>query len=122
MWNKAIFKLIDKETGEVKINYRGLRDLGLFLYKYQNNLEQVKDNNQTKEQQAEEEWSQSSFLDILDNSEEEIKNDNKKWVLSSEGEPDFPPNSEEEANYIEYLEELEENSITPIEEHDHYRR
>ena len=129
MWNKAVFKSLNKETGEVKINYRGLRDLGLFQYKYDksleienvNNVNESVNNEITKPEKIK--WTQEDFFDKLDSvlsETEEVKSD--KWVLSSEGDPDFPPNSEEEADYNEYLEYLEEQSLNLEEEHDHYRR
>ena len=131
MWQKAVFKLVDKKTGEVKENYRGSRDLGMFLYKYEKTLEKKEENQETKvevktEKVTEPEWVQSTFFDIW--SEEssrktDEKENNGKWVLSSEGEPDFPPNSEEERNYLRYLDELEELANNePIENHPHYRR
>lgn len=131
MWQKAVFKLVDKKTGEVKENYRGSRDLGMFLYKYEKTLEKKAEKQETKvevknEKVTEPEWVQSTFFDIW--SEEsskktDEKENNGKWVLSSEGEPDFPPNSEEERNYKRYLEELDELANNePIENHPHYRR
>ena len=131
MWQKAVFKLVDKKTGEVKENYRGSRDLGMFLYKYEKTLEKKEEKQETKvevktEKVTEPEWVQSTFFDIW--SEEssrktDEKENNGKWVLSSEGEPDFPPNSEEERNYLRYLDELEELANNePIENHPHYRR
>lgn len=131
MWQKAVFKLVDKQTGEVKENYRGTRDLGMFLYKYEKTLEKKEEKQETKVEAkpvkvTEPEWEQTTFFDIW--SEEsskktDEKENNGKWVLSSEGEPDFPPNSEEERNYLRYLDELEELANNePIENHPHYRR
>ena len=110
---KAVFKVPNKETGEVKENYRGLRDLALFIYKYKNQL--------AKKEQAKikENWEQASLFDVIN----EQKESTGKWILSSEGEPEFPPNSEEEAMYNKYLEELTEKANNqPIDEHPHYRR
>lgn len=127
MWQKAVFKLVDKKTGEVKENYRGSRDLGMFLYKYEKTLEKKAEKQETKvevktEKVTEPEWEQTTLFDLI-NKQEEIKEEQKKWVLSSEGEPDFPPNSEEERNYLRYLDELEELANNePIENHPHYRR
>ncbi len=127
MWKKAVFKLVDKKTGEVKENYRGSRDLGMFLYKYEKTLEKKAEKQETKvevktEKVTEPEWEQTTLFDLI-NKQEEIKEEQKKWVLSSEGEPDFPPNSEEERNYKRYLEELDELANNePIENHPHYRR
>lgn len=116
LYKKAIFKEINKENGEVKFNYRGLRDLGLFIYKYKNKLE---NKIEKEEKNTKEEWIQATMFDSIDLNEE---NDNK-WHLSSEGESEFPPNSEEEKNYLRYLEELEEMGLAEnIENHDHYRR
>ena len=138
MWKKAVFKLtdkvgdiVDRKTGEVKENYRGSRDLGMFLYKYEKTLEKKEQKQETKvevktEKVIEPEWVQSTFFDIWSKeSSKEIgeKQNNVKWVLSSEGEPDFPPNSEEERNYKRYLEKLDEIANNePIENHPHYRR
>lgn len=121
LYKKAILKEENKETGEVKLNYRGLRDLAFFIYKYKNpeikkeDLQQTMDlGEENKKVSKPEEYEQSDMFDILD--------DSGKWELSSEGDPDFPYNSEEERNYKRYLEELEEKTNYPIEEHDHYRR
>ena len=120
---KAVFKL-DTKTGEAKENYRGQRDLAILVYKYYKKLEEKEAKN--KESSQEKSWVQSSLLDLMPENNNVTSIDEKendgKWVLSSEGEPDFPPNSEEEANYLRYLEELEEKTNFPIEEHDHYRR
>ena len=134
MWKKAIFKLtdkvgdiVDRTTGEVKENYRGSRDLGMFLYKYEKTLEKKQEKQEPKvevkkETTIEQEWEQTTLFDLI-NKQEEIVEEPKKWVLSSEGEPDFPPNSEEERNYKRYLEELEEMANNePFENHPHYRR
>ena len=127
MWKKAVFKLIDRNTGEVKENYRGTRDLGMFLYKYEKTLEKKEEKQETKveikkETVTEPEWEQTTLFDFM-NKQEEVKEEPKKWVLSSEGEPEFPPNSEEERNYLKYLDELEEMANNePIENHPHYRR
>lgn len=127
MWQKAVFKLVDKKTGEVKENYRGSRDLGMFLYKYEKTLEKKAEKQETKvevktEKVTEPEWEQTTLFGLI-NKQEEIKEEQKKWVLSSEGEPDFPPNSEEERNYKRYLEKLDEIANNePIENHPHYRR
>ena len=141
MWKKAVFKssgktsdIVNKSTGEIKENYRGSRDLGLFLYKYNKQTKLQEEQQEIKvelkkQTTNEDEWIQSSMFDdiekqniILDESNEDV-NIYNKWVLSSDGEPDFPPNSEEEANYKRYLERLDEISNNePIENHPHYRR
>lgn len=131
MWKKAVFKLIDKNTGEIKENYRGCRDLGMFLYKYEKTLEKKEEKQEAKVEAkpvkvTEPEWEQTTFFDVWSEESAKIteeKENNGKWVLSSEGEPDFPPNSEEERNYLRYLDELEELANNePIENHPHYRR
>lgn len=38
LYIKALYKL-EKSTGELKFNYRGLRDLAIFIYKYRKSLE-----------------------------------------------------------------------------------
>ena len=121
LFKKAIFTLPNKETGEVKFDYRGFRDLATFIYKYEKTKEKAKEEvkEETEKTTSNEEWEQASLFDSLNNQNEEPK----KWILSSEGEPDFPPNSEEEKNYLLYLEKLEEIANNePIENHPHYRR
>ena len=140
MWKKAVFKLtdkvgdiVDKKTGEVKENYRGSRDLGMFLYKHEKTLEKKQEAaveikpevkvEPKKETLVEPEWEQTTLFDLTNKQKDQVKEEPKKWVLSSEGEPDFPPNSEEERNYLRYLDELEELANNePIENHPHYRR
>ena len=123
---KAISNLNTK-TGEYTDNYRGLRDLVLFVFNYEelkrlktikNNIEQesLLKEKKTKNDSRKEVWQQLSILDMEDNLHK-----NKKWILSSEGEPDFPPNSDEEAMYIKYLEKLERESFANNES-DHYKR
>ena len=97
MWEKAVFKPIAKDPDEKKQTYRGTRDLGMFLYKYEKELEEQKMNQETNKDESSE--------------------------TKYEREPDFPPNSEEEMKYIIYLEELSESNINQtIENHPHYRR
>ncbi|MBQ2946719.1 MAG: hypothetical protein IJE04_02595 [Bacilli bacterium] len=127
MWKKAVFKLVDRSTGEVKENYRGSRDLGMFLYKYEKTLEKKEEKQEIKEDAKKEnriepQWEQTTLFDLI-NKQEIVVEEPPKMVLSSEGEPDFPPNSEEERNYLRYLEDLEEMANNePIENHPHYRR
>lgn len=121
LYKKAIVKSID-ENGEVIQNYRGLRDLAIFIYKHKKDLDK-KDVKQT--QSNNESWVQTSVFDIKNDINQNTDFEKKisfdcEWDFNDE--PDFPPNSEEEANYKRYLEELEEKSIQPIEKHDHYRR
>ena len=79
---KAVLKKVDKKTGEVDINYRGLRDLSLFIKNYFDKL-------------LEKEISYDLHDDI------------RKFEYSEDyQEPDFPPNSEEEDMYLDYLEKL----------------
>jgi len=123
LFEKAIIREKNVQTGEVKEDYRGQRDLAMLIYKYKKGLEK-KQEEQTKTNN-ESSWVQPSVFDTKSeeqiqsiNYDSEEENANGKWILSSEGEPIFPPNSEEEANYLRYLEELENN----IEEKHHYRR
>ena len=106
LFKKAIFREIESDTGEVKEDYRGLRDLALFIYNFERDLNKKQVIN-----------IQSSIFESDTKDEEITSDDSGKWVLSSEGDPDFPPNSEEEAQYLRYLEELENS-----EEERHYRR
>ena len=81
---KAIYK-INPKTGEVKLNYRGLRDLALFIKKYTDKL-----------------------LDIELN--EKKDNISRFEYNDNYDEPDFPPNSDEEEMYLNYLESLPDES------------
>ena len=78
---KAVYK-INPKTGEIKANYRGLRDLALFIKKYTDKL--------FKNELEEDRKDNISRFEYTDNYEE----------------PDFPPNSEEEGMYLKYLSEL----------------
>lgn len=89
---KAVFK-VNKKTGEIGLNYRGLRDLALFVKKYI-------DNENRKEYES-----------TFDNKEEYSLN--RFEYNDNYDEPDFPPNSEEEDYYLNYLESL------PTEESDY---
>lgn len=102
LWQK---KLKEENTTKIKTkDYRGMRDIASIAYKYKNNLE-------TKE-----DWNQVAIFyeDECDAFDPES---------FDEPEPEFTPNSEEEENYLKYLEELEEMCLNEdIENHDHYRR
>lgn len=110
LFEKEIIKSIDRSTGELTVNYRGLRNLAIFIYKYVKKIE--KENNK-------QEWIQNSLFD-----EREIAYQTNQYFLeeneyqsnlSSAGDPDFPYNSEEEEIYNNYLENL------PDEYHPHRR-
>lgn len=112
LFEKAIIREKNLQTGEVKEDYRGLRDLALFIYKYKKTEQKKQERIEVLEIVGE----QTSLFDEgyvkqLRNIVE--KNNNKSWTLSSEGDPDFPYNSEEEREYQRYLENL------PDEEHPH---
>lgn len=124
-----------KETGELKENYRGCRDLGMFLYKSADLLakkEQKQKINNKKETVIQYEWEQNSLFDFdVENDQNNIENNqddieayrSEDWPLVENEEPYFPPNSEEEMEYIKYLDELEEKANNePIENHPHYKR
>ena len=98
-------KLKEENTTKIKnADYRGMRDLATIAYKYKNDLE-------TKE-----DWNQIAIFN-------EDKYDDFDPETFDELEPEFPPNSEEEKNYLKYLEELEKDSFNDdIEDHPHYRR
>lgn len=82
----------DKKTNSYKYNYRGLRDLGMFIY----NFDKLEELNKIKNT-------------IEENIKDDVEIKNDKWILSSEGDPDFPFNSEEEKQYLlEQEKELEE--------------
>lgn len=92
----------DKKNNSYKFNYRGYRDLALFLYNFQK-IEQL---NRVKEVISDTETLNKEKIEIKS---EEISKGNDKWVLSSEGDPVFPFNSEEERMYKrQQEEELEE--------------
>lgn len=114
---KAISTL-NKSTGELKINYRGLRDLVVFVSRFESkeNLKLEKEELSNLQQNDSFEEEQITFSDIIQ------EKTNGKWILSSEGDPDFPPNSEEEANYLRYLEKLQEIEDYDIEDNSHYTR
>lgn len=76
---------VDKKTGEVEINYRGLRDLALFVKKYIDSL-------------LAKEYEKDDFSKDISNFE----------YSDNYSEPDFPLNSEEEDMYLSYLESLED--------------
>ena len=82
---KAIINRINNQTGEVDINYRGLRDLALFVKKYIDAL-------------------------IIRETKIEDRTDEIRRFEYNENydEPDFPPNSEEEDMYLTYLENLQD--------------
>lgn len=88
-----LFYKFDKETKELKFSYKGFRDFCVFYCNYKRKI-----NNKKTE-------------DLNEEIEEEYE------------EPVFPPNSEEEARYFEYLERLNEiASNRPIEDHPRYGR
>lgn len=102
--NSAINDLVDKESkirnvrlNIYKTNYRGIRDLALFVSTYE------------KKKKANTITENSSTIDDFsydfDSAYMRAKEENK-WILSSEGDPDFPPNSEEERMYNELQEKL----------------
>lgn len=68
-------------------NYSGFRKLALFIYKFELNEKLKK-------------------IKLATAKEEKTK---EKFILSSDGEPDFPPNSEEERQYNEYMKYQDRN-------------
>lgn len=91
---KATFR-VQQSTGEVVVNYRGLRDLALFVHKYETKKGL---SNNSKSEKAREMWEQPTLFDLVENEE--------RRTLSSDGDPDFPYNSEEEDMYLKYEESL----------------
>ncbi len=89
----------DKKTKSQKFNYRGLRDLAMIIYKFEE-LEQLRKIKHNLEE---------------DNSVIKEKNIDK-FILSSEGDPDFPFNSEEEKQYLRLQEQEYEEWLEKIEE------
>ena len=112
LFEKAIIKSINKK-GEILINYRGQRDLIFFIDEYEKSLKKETKSN-------EENWVQGTLYGIAQNNlnyniQEEDVSYEYKSKLSSDGDPDFPYNSEEEEMYNNYLENL------PDEYHPHRR-
>lgn len=94
---------LDKKTNNYKFNYRGFRDLALLIY----NFEEIEKLKELKINIKQEEDSEDE--------KETLARLNGKWILSSEGDPDFPFNSEEEKMSIEY----EENILNSINSNDY---
>lgn len=131
MFYKAITTSPDKNTGEVKISYRGLRDLGLFVSKYDKKV--IENINIEESVEVEEFWEQITFSQIINQSNVENIDDFEEVddldfiypfdneLYTQDGSPFFPPNSDEERRYKMQLEQ-ESNLEFDIEEHSHYRR
>lgn len=126
MFQKAVLKAPDKKTGEVKENYRGLRDLAMFFYKYEKDLEKKETKQEEVKKEVEPEWQQMTMMELMNaqsNTTPIDEEEPRKPELSSAGDPLFPPNSEEERDYQRYLEHLEKLAdAEPIENHPHYGR
>ncbi|MDO4962573.1 MAG: hypothetical protein Q4E75_00510 [bacterium] len=87
---KATTKSSDLKIEGYKENYRGLRDLGLFVYGYINKKEkQIKKYNNKEK------------------TDNDYKNHMNMTFESLDSELLFPPNSSEEDMYLKYLDELE---------------
>ncbi len=93
-------RILDKKNNNFKFNYRGFRDLALLIYNFEE-IEKLKELKVNIKQ-----WEDS------EDEKETLARLNGKWILSSEGDPDFPPNSEEEKMRIEYEDNIL-NSINP---------
>ena len=119
LFMRAIFRPADKESGEVKSNYRGLRDLALFIYKYERQQQEVRENDNqiymddilNRNETQVEDWEQITFDDW--------ENDGDEY--DDYVEPIFAPNTEEEREYQEYLDSLPDEIRNP-EDHPHYGR
>lgn len=117
-YSKILDTALDSLFEIANKNYRGKRDLANFIYNYEVKLNKIeKENHETKLNNLE----QNDIFKIDEGEQLSLFDQVKKITLSSEGEPDFPPNSEEEQEYLNYLEELN-NEEFDIENHDHYRR
>lgn len=114
----SLESIFNKDIYDVNknINYNDLRELSLLVYKFVNKVEK---NKLQKDNNIDNEYPQLSVFG-LDNKSE--TNRQKKWVLSSEGEPYFPPNSHEEAMYFKYLEELDKLPEVGPDNHPHLFR
>lgn len=113
LFKKAIVREINRDTGEIKEDYRGMRDLALFILKFKKQQEKKKEKEELKKLDTV--WQQPTLFDIFNQSYQEKENTNNQ-VLNDGEEPYFPFNSEEEKNFLRQLENL------PNEEHPHYRR
>lgn len=119
---KAVFD-IDRQTGDTKEDYRGLRDLAYFIYKFKNE--------QKKKEEAKKEiydivGEQTSLFDKeyvekIAATVEPKKDMSTTLDWNRDGEPEFPPNSEEEAEYLQYLDDLQNQEIDS-ETLPHFRR
>lgn len=100
-------------NGEVIEDYRGLRDLAMFIWKYETK--------QKSKQEKKEKWVQGTLFEQSERIQqinENVFEEEEKFYksnLSSDGDPDFPYNSEEEEIYNRYIESL------PDEYHPHRR-
>lgn len=111
LFKKEIIREISKEDGEVKEDYRGMRDLALLIIKYKKAKEKIDQKIQPK--QIDNIWEQPTLFDILRETDSTVE---MVEDLGEDVEPDFPYNSEEEKNYQKYLSSL------PNEEQPHHRR
>lgn len=106
LFKKVIIREIDKENGEVKEDYRGMRDLALLIIKFKKTREKA------EAKQKENVWEQPSLFDVL-NETNFLEDSNVGF--DDNLDPVFPYNSEEEKKYQKYLANL------PDEEHPHRR-
>lgn len=78
LYKKATIKKIDKETGEVIFNYRGIRELGGLIYKHKEKERLEKEKEEIEKQQAETKepsfipsGTQITFFDIMNSQNED---------------------------------------------------
>ena len=121
MFYKAVISSPNKKTREVKISYRGLRDLGLFVAKYDKIDLQNTNVNETVEI---DELDQVTYDDYLmeenEYSEEDSYSVSYDELLTQDGSPFFPPNSEEERRYRAYVESNDKNFNKNIDTFDEF--
>jgi len=94
-----------KNKQQYIINYRSLRKLGLFMYRYE---EKQKMQAYKESLEAIKKTQDFSQLNIFDSIKYNEQNNKEFDVNDDDYEPYFPPNSEEERMYNDYMEHLGE--------------
>lgn len=112
-----------KNKNEYIINYRSLRKLGLFIHRYE---EKQKIETYKKSIQSSDETKDFSQLTVFDSIKYNQENDSNFNINNDDYEPYFPPNSEEERVYNEYMQRLgemdEENFALKDREERYYKK
>ena len=114
LYYNACFKKPNKISGETQINYRGLRDLAVFIYKYDEvlrlqNQEQNQINQEATPVNLKNEIARNQELkqiSLFDDYDIPMISLDKEEEYDDYEEPIFPPNCREEREYQEYLDNL----------------